>query len=54
MLGRYPARHASANFAPSTVRPFRVASASTSRATDMRQSTTVPNVSKTRAFTEAN
>src|SRR5215470_6684868 len=54
MLGRYPARHASANAAPSTLRPFRFASVSISRATDVRQSTTVPKVSKTSAFTEAN
>ena len=53
MLGPYPARQASANFAPSTVRPFRFASASTSRVTDVRQSTTVPKVSKTSAFTDA-
>ncbi len=53
MLGAYPARHASANFAPSTVKPFRFARASTSAATDVRQSTTVPKTSKTRALGEA-
>ena len=50
MLGAYPARHASANFAPSTVNPFRFASSCTSAATDVRQSTTVPKTSKTSAL----
>ena len=50
MLGPYPARHASANFAASRLTAFFLASASTSRATEDRQSTTVPKVSKTSAF----
>src|SRR4249919_918298 len=51
MLGPYPARQLSANFAASSVTPLRFATASTSRATEDRQSTTVPKVSKTSALT---
>ena len=53
MVGPYPARQASANFAASTVRPFRIARSCTSLVTDVRQSTTVPKTSKTSAFTDA-
>jgi hypothetical protein len=46
MLGPYPARQASANFAPSIPSPFFRSRFSTSRVTEVRQSTTVPNTSK--------
>ena len=51
MLGAYCARHASANAPPSMVLPFCRARSWTCVATEARQSTTVPNTSKTSALT---
>ncbi len=54
MLGPYPARQASANFSAFTLSPFRFANCSTSCVTDVRQSTTVPKVSKPSALMDVN